>query len=119
MAMLVEKEPVVFVATIRPALSAGPGHLRPEIGVRGNVFLRGTDVDIVQPELRFIVADGLFRFMPVRNVHIGKTVVVEIKRAATPRPAAPRDAVAQCGLAETAAALTDVEPVSMHKLGAL
>src|SRR5216117_4604066 len=69
----------------------------------------------MEPEFRFIVADGLFGLMPVGNINIGKTVVIEIKRAATPRPAAPRDALAQCALAKTAAALTEVEPVSMHE----
>src|SRR5439155_27302853 len=53
--------------------------------------------------------------MPVGDVNIGKTVVVEIKRAASPGPAAPRDAVAQRALAKTAATLTEVEPVSVHK----
>src|SRR5206468_5264780 len=53
--------------------------------------------------------------MPVSNVNIGKTVVVEIKRAAAPRPAAPRNAVAECALAKTTATLPEVEPVSMHE----
>src|SRR5947207_7407237 len=54
--------------------------------------------------------------MPVGDVNIGKTVIVEIKRAATPRPAAARNAVAQSALVKTSGVLTEVEAVSVHEL---
>ena len=72
----------------------------------------------MQPKFRFVVADVLLCLVTVGDVNVGKSVVVEIKCAATPGPAAARDTLAQRGLAKTASALTEVETVSVHELRA-
>ena len=77
-------------------------------------------VDIVQPELRLVIPDRLFALHAIGDVNVRKTVVIEIKRAAAPRPAGARDSVAHGGLFESAAGTSNVQPVAKgHRRTAL
>src|SRR5439155_23556847 len=109
--MLVPVEPIFFISTVRIAAPTGLFDLSAEIGTRYEAFPRVADIDIVQPKLRLIIADQSVRLVPVRDVNIRKSIVVEINHAATPGPSRPRDrAIAGRGL-KTSARASKVEAI--------
>ena len=65
----------------------------------------------MQPDLGFVVADGLFCLVAVGNVNVGKTIVVEIERTAAPGPTGARDGIVERRLLEPPIGPREVEPV--------
>ena len=66
----------------------------------------------MQPEFRLVIADRLFALHAIGDVNIRKTVVIEIKRAAAPRPAGARDGIAEGRLLEPAVFPRQVKPIA-------
>jgi hypothetical protein len=85
-ALLIQVKAIPFVASIGISTPSRRGKFSAEVGSRDRVILRISDVDIVQPELRLVIASGLLRLVSICNINIRISIVVEVKRAAAPGP---------------------------------
>ena len=85
-AALVEKKAVLFVTAVGDFATARAGELGAEIELGGGIGFRMFYESVMEPELGFVITDRLVAFEAIGNVNVGETVVVEIRRGATPGP---------------------------------
>src|SRR6266567_8682419 len=92
---LVQVEPVFLVAAVRPTRTSRPTEFFHEVNRSGNVVDCLVHKDVVEPELRLVIPDRLLALQAVGDIDVWKAVIVEIKRAAAPRPAGTGDGIIQ------------------------
>src|SRR5437870_4500388 len=100
-AALVEVKSVFLVPAVRVAAAEFVAELGLKVTVHCVVILRTADIDVVQPEFRFVVPDCFPGLMSVGNVNVREPIVVEISRRAAPRPAGAREGIVQRSLLES------------------
>ena len=114
LAGLIQEEAVPFVAAVGMATGAGASKFGLEVKVDGGIRLGFGDKSVVQPILRFVIADGAAAFEAIGDEKVEEGIVVKIKGGATPGPTGAGDVIAQDRLFETAVLAREVESVAVH-----
>src|SRR5262245_23796032 len=69
------------------------------------IVLRGAGVNVVSPELCFVIARGHAADVAIGDINVQAAIVVEIACSHTPRPASAGDLITHRGLREAPVAL--------------
>src|SRR5215470_3414198 len=100
-ALLIQKEPVLFITTVGPPLPSRAGRFLEEVFAGRHIVNRAVNEHVVKPKLPFIIADRFLRLQTIGDVNVWITIVIQIESRASPGPTRASDGGAQSGLFET------------------